>query len=119
MLWSDAFLPAGTPAGQVGEMQYFVRRHDNGRLAVSACVVTELTDQHSALTATITPRHMETLHQVTPAPQGTQLQLTARWPMGSSPADRMKNQARKRQMADWVQAGVDGYKKLIENGRDS
>jgi hypothetical protein len=100
-------------------MQYFVRRHDDGALTASACVVTELTDQHSALTATIAARHIEILHQVTPAPQATQFQLTARWPASGSPADRLKNQARKRQMADWPQAGIDGYKKLIENARDS
>jgi Polyketide cyclase / dehydrase and lipid transport len=109
----------GTPERQVGEMQYFVRRHDNGLLTASACVVTELTDQHRAVTATIATRHTEILHQVTPAPQGTQLQLTVRWSASNSPADRVKNQARKRQMADWVQAGVDGYKKLIENAQDS
>jgi hypothetical protein len=33
----------GTPAGQVGEMQYFVRRDDDGRLGATAGVVTELT----------------------------------------------------------------------------
>lgn len=104
----------GTPAGRVGEMQYFVRRSDDGRLTASACVVTELTDQHSALTATITPRHTEVLHLVTPAPRGTQLQLTTRWPAG-----KVKNQAMKRQMADWVQLAVDGYKKLIENTENS
>jgi Polyketide cyclase / dehydrase and lipid transport len=107
----------GTPAGQVGEIQYFVRRQDDGQLATSACVVTELTDQHSALTATIAPRHTEMLHLVTPDSQGTQLQLTARWPAASWPVGK-KNQALKRQMADWVQAAVDGYKKLIENAED-
>jgi hypothetical protein len=60
----------GTPAGQVGEMQYFVRRLGDGRLTAAACVVTELTDQHSAMTATIAPRHTELLHLLTPAPVG-------------------------------------------------
>jgi hypothetical protein len=98
----------GTPTRQVGEMQYFVIRQDDGRLRAEACVVTELTDQHSALTATIAPPHSEVLHLVTPAPQGTQLQLTFRWPANRRPA-------RARHMADWAQAQVDGYKKLIEN----
>jgi hypothetical protein len=109
----------GTPVGQIGEMQYFVRRHDDGWLLASACVVTEFTDQHSALVATIAPRHTETLHLVTPDPQGTQLQLTMRWPASRSPADRAKNQAQKQQMAHWAQAGVDGYKKLIEEAEGS
>jgi uncharacterized protein YndB with AHSA1/START domain len=105
----------GTPPGQVGEMQYFVRRLDDGRLGATACVVTELTDQHSALTATIAPRHTEMLHLFTPAPQGTQLQLTSRWRWPGG----VKNKALKQQMADWVQVAVDGYKKLIENAPDS
>jgi hypothetical protein len=100
----------GTPTRQVGEMQYFVRREDDGRLWASACVVTELTDQHSALTAAITPPHIEVLHLVTPAQQGTQLQLTIR-----CPARTAKRQAQKRHMADSIQAEVDRYKKLIES----
>jgi hypothetical protein len=79
----------------------------------------ELTDQHSALTATITPRHMEVLHLVTPAPQRTQLQLTYRWPASSWLAGKVKNQALKRQLADLLQVQVDGYKKLIDNAEDS
>jgi len=104
----------GTPPGQVGEMQYFVRRDDDGRLGAAAGVVTELTDQHSALTAAIEPRHTEMLHLLAPAPQGTQLQLTVRWPGGG-----VKNKAVKRQMAAGAQVAVDGYKKLIENAQDS
>jgi hypothetical protein len=61
----------------------------------------------------------ETLHLVTPDPEGTQLQLTVRWPASWSLADRAKNQARKQQMADWAQAAVDGYKKLIEKAEGS
>ena len=113
-MWSAPGTSPGTPASQVGEMQYFVQRLDDGRLTASACVVTELTDQHSALTATIAPWHTEVLHLVTPAGQGTRLQLTTRWPAG-----KVKNQGMKRQMADWVQVAVDGYKKLIENAEDS
>ena len=104
----------GTPAGQVGEMQYFVARDDDGRLGARALVVTELTDQHSALIAAIAPRHTEALHLLTPAPEGTQLQLTVRWPCG-----RVKNQAYERYMAAGAQVAVDGYKKLIENAQDS
>lgn len=104
----------GTPPGQVGEMQYFVRRDDDGRLGATAGVVTELTDQHSALIAAIAPRHTEALHLLTPAPEGTQLQLTVRWPGG-----RVKNQAYERYMAAGAQVAVDGYKKLIENAQDS
>jgi hypothetical protein len=104
----------GTPAGQVGEMQYFVRRDDEGRLGATAGVVTELTDQHSALIAAIAPRHTEALHLLTPAPEGTQLQLTVRWPGG-----RVKNHAYERYMAAGAHVAVDGYKKLIENAQDS
>jgi uncharacterized protein YndB with AHSA1/START domain len=100
----------GTPTRQVGEIQYIVRREDDGRIGARACVVTELTDQHSALTADITPPHVEVLHLVTPAQHGTQLQLTFRWP-----ARTRKNQALKRHLADSIQAQVDGYKKVIEN----
>jgi hypothetical protein len=91
-------------------MQYVVRREDDGRVGARALVVTELTDQYSALTADITPPHVEVLHLVTPAQQGTQLQLTFRWP-----ARMGKHQALKQHMADSIQAQVDGYKKLIEN----
>jgi uncharacterized protein YndB with AHSA1/START domain len=99
----------GTPTRQVGEMQYFVRREDDGRLWASACVVTELPRQYSAVTAGIAPPHIETLHLVTPAQQGTQLQLTTRYPAGIA-----KRETVKRQLADLVQASVDGYKRLIE-----
>jgi hypothetical protein len=109
----------GTPASQVGEMQYFVQRLDDGRLGAVAWVVTELTDQHSELIATIAPRHIELLHLVTPAPQGIQLQLRYRWPASSWPARKGKSQALQRQMADLVQVHVDRYKKLIENAQDS
>lgn len=78
----------GTPAGQVGEMQYFVRRLDDGRLTAAACVVTELADQHSAETATIAPRHTEALHLLTSVPEGIQLQLTTRWPVNSWPVGK-------------------------------
>lgn len=104
----------GPPVGQVGEMQYFVRRFDDGRLTATVCVVTELADQRSALTASIAPRHTEMLHLVTPTAEGTQLQLTTRWP-----ASKVKKQVLKRQMADWIQASVDDYKRLIESAQDS
>jgi hypothetical protein len=100
----------GTPTHQVGEMQYFVRREDDGRLWASACAVTELTDQHSALTASLTPPHIDVLHLVTPAQQGTQLQLTIR-----CPARTAKSRALRRHMTNSIQADVDGYKKLIES----
>src|SRR5258708_13074462 len=38
----------GTPAGQVGERQYFVRRDDDGRLRASAGLPTQLTHPHPA-----------------------------------------------------------------------
>jgi hypothetical protein len=98
----------GTPSGQVGEMQYFVRREDDGRLTARALVVTELTDQRSALTVGIAPRRVEMLHLVTAREEGTHLQLTCRWPR---PTSRKWKQAVMRGMTDTVEA----YKTLIEN----
>lgn len=109
----------GTPASQVGEMHYFVGRRDDGRLVAAADVVIELTDEHSALAASIGPRRIEALNLVTPAPRGTQLQLSYRWPASTWPSDKAKNQAVKQQMAEVVHVQVDRYKKLIENAKDS
>jgi uncharacterized protein YndB with AHSA1/START domain len=102
----------GTPQCQAGEMQYFVMRLDDGRLWPTVLVVTELTDQHSALAARLTPPHDEVLHLLTTAAGGTRLELTYRWPASIG---KKNPQAWKRRMADRVQAQVASYKKLIED----
>jgi hypothetical protein len=67
-------------------------------------------EQRGGLVASLTPPHIEVLHLVTPAQQGTQLQLTIR-----CPARTAKSQALRRHMTNSIQADVDGYKKLIES----
>lgn len=100
----------GTPVGQPGEMQYFVTRDDQGSLRSTAIVVTELNDQHSAMTAVIAPWRIDTLHEVMSTPRGTQVTLTCRWP-----ARRRGQAAERRQVGDSLQANLSRYKMLIEN----
>ncbi len=69
----------GTPLRQAGEMQYFVNRHPGGRFTASVDRVTELADGHRMVIRHI-GKPFEGVTVVAPAPGGTRLELTARWP---------------------------------------
>lgn len=102
----------GTPAGQAGELQYFVHRGAGGLFTTSVLAVTDLDPGRSARTAGMAFPHMETWHQISPQAQGTRLELTICWP-GSLPGG--KNEAFARAMAEAAQRAADGYRDLIEN----
>jgi hypothetical protein len=105
----DAGHVPGTPISEVGEMQYSIARDADGRLSPTVIVVSELAGQQSARTVLVAPGRHETLHEVTPTPDGTELRLTHRWP-----ARRKGLEAEKRRQAERLAASLDGYKALIE-----
>jgi hypothetical protein len=89
---SSAGRVPGTPAGQVGEMQYAISREAGGLLIARAGVLRELTRHRSVVTQDSQPPYLE-LHQlVRPAAGGTLLQLTLRWP--DAPVTEAGEQAR-------------------------
>jgi hypothetical protein len=105
-------LVPGTPARQVGEMQYCVHKDAGGWFTTQVIAVTELDPGRSAVTASITFPHHQTWHLITAQGQRTRLELACRWP-GNIPGGKSKAYARK--TADALQHRVNGYRNLIEN----
>jgi Polyketide cyclase / dehydrase and lipid transport len=68
----------GTPERQLGAMTYSLHRHADGRIAAGVYVVRELTDGQSALMQLVGPPHAEMTYLLTPAGEGTRLELTVR-----------------------------------------
>lgn len=103
----------GTPLWEAGEMQYSVLRHPGGRFTASVLVVTEPADGHRAVTRGIGQSHKEYVWVITPAPGGTRLELTARWP-----ARVMRGRTDAREMPERIRAQLrritEGYQALIE-----
>jgi hypothetical protein len=102
----------GTPARQVGEMQYCVERDAGGWFTTHVIAVTELDPGRSVLTAGITFPHYESYYLITPQAQGTRLELTFRWP-GNIPGGKSKAYGRK--AADALKQLVNGYRDQVEN----
>lgn len=102
----------GTPALQVGEMQYCVHQEAGGRFTTQVSAVTELDPGRSALTASITFPHYETYHLITAQAPGTRLELTYRWPRDVPGG---KSRAYRRETADALQHLVNCYRDLIVN----
>ena len=100
----------GTPARQVGEMQYFIWRLDDGQLNQSVTMARELSAGRFALIAHVGRPQLEMLHHIEPDGQQTRLDLTYRWA-----ADVPDRQAVAASMADTVRARVQSFKDLIEN----
>ena len=100
----------GTPAGQAGEMQYFITQLDNGELRVTVTIVKELSAGRYALISPVGKPGPEILHHVAPDGQGTRLELTFRWPAGIP-----NGQAVARAMAGAAWHRVGAFKDLIEN----
>lgn len=94
----------GTPQGEAGEMQYVVRRRDDGQLTGHVVVVSEISGQHSALTHDLGAYQVETRYVLTPESESgpTRLDLTYRWPapkLTGRRADREKPDGRGRASA--------------------
>jgi hypothetical protein len=100
----------GTPVRQVGEMQYFISRLDDGQLRLTVTMIKELSAGRFALISTVGRPSLEMLHHIAPDGQDTRLGLTYRWP--ASIPDR---QAVATSMADAVRHKVQAFKDLIEN----
>lgn len=100
----------GTPVRQVGEMQYFISRLDDGQLRLTVTMIKELSAGRFALISTVGRPSLEMLHHIAPDGLDTRLGLTYRWP--ASIPDR---QAVATSMADAVRHKVQAFKDLIEN----
>lgn len=105
----------GTPAREVGEMQYFVHRHPGGRFTASVSMVTELADVHRAVIRHI-GQPAESVYVIIPAPGGTRLELTDRWL-----ARAVRGGINARDVMETVRAkqrqSVKGYQAIIEGSR--
>jgi hypothetical protein len=100
----------GTPVRQVGEMQYFISRLDDGQLRLTVTMIKELSAGRFALISTVGRPSLEMLHHIAPDGLDTRLGLTYRWP--ASIPDR---QAVATSMADAVRHKVQAFKDVIEN----
>jgi hypothetical protein len=102
----------GTPQRAVGELQYTVHRHPDDRFTAIVYVVKELTEGRRAVTQRIGNPDTEMLHLLTPVPEGTRLELTARWP---APTVRKTHAtAAADTVATHLQETADAYKEHIE-----
>jgi len=110
--WARAGVVPGTPARQVGEMQYFLSQLDNGQLGNTVVMVKELSAGRFVLFSQVGRTRLEMLHHVEPHRRATRLELTFR-----CPADEPHRQAVSRSMTGTVQQRVRAYKDLIENPR--
>jgi hypothetical protein len=82
--FADAGHVPGTPERAVGEMQYHVSRHADGRATAAVHLVTEYVEGHSAVVQHVGPPHHQTYYLVAPAPGGARLELACRWPARAS-----------------------------------
>ena len=108
--WIHAGVVPGTPARQVGEMQYLISHLDNGQLRNTVTMLTELSARRFALISHVGKAPLEILHHIEPDGQGTRLELTFRWPAGTP-----NGLAVARSMADAARHRVHAFKELIEN----
>lgn len=108
----SGYVPS-TPQGEAGEMQYFISRAADGQLTGDAVVVTEISDQRSALTHALGPLQFEERYLLTPESESgpTKLDLTFRW---QAPKLTDAAAATRSQLAEAVQAQASDYKSLIE-----
>jgi uncharacterized protein YndB with AHSA1/START domain len=103
----------GTPRRAAGELQCSVTRQADGRFIAVVHVVTELAKGRRLVMQRIGSPDTEIAHLVTPAPGGTRLELTARWP---APAVRKAVATRAADtIAEHLQATAEAYKESIEN----
>lgn len=102
----------GTPQRAVGELRYTVHRHPDDRFTATVEVVRELAEGRRAVTQRIGHPDTETLLLLTPVPEGTRLELTARWPAPAA------GKASATEPADTVAAHLretaDAYKEHVE-----
>jgi hypothetical protein len=105
----------GTPELAVGEMRYFIRRHEDNRLAGTVTMVAELADGHSVLARRVGRPHDELRSIVAANGTGTRLELTGSWP---APGDAAEQERMRQRVAGDLQARVESYKRLIEDSAD-
>lgn len=102
----------GTPAGQVGEMHYFVFGRRDGTLGASIYVITELERERRAVVADVTTRHSEVLHLLTPQGLQTKLELTRRW---TADVPGLRTKAFARGVSDLLRGYATRCKTRLEN----
>jgi len=97
----------GTPERKPGYMQYVIYHHPDKRFTVNLSVIMDLVEGASAVSQGVAPPHVNVHHVITPAADGSRLELECRWP---GPAPRSVAADAERQL----QETVEGYKALIE-----
>jgi uncharacterized protein YndB with AHSA1/START domain len=100
----------GSPEHEAGEMRVFVRRHREDRFSASIQVVQEVTSEHTTVTQDLAPPYAELVHTLTPAEDGTRLELTCRWPARAYQSGAKTGAG----MAEHMRAMADGYQAMIE-----
>lgn len=108
--WVHAGVVPGTPARQVGEMQYLISHLGDGQLRNTLTMLTELSAGRFALISNVGKAPLEIAHHIEPDGQGTRLELTFRWPAGTP-----NGLAVARSMADAARHRVRAFQELIEN----
>lgn len=97
----------GTPAGQAGEMQYFVERTPDGALKSDAIGTSAMTDAMGAVTHRVKPPYDQTRYRV--SADGSQANLVITWsgPPGPDGANREP-------MASALRSTLSNYKTALE-----
>ena len=104
---------SGTPHGEIGEMQYFVRRRGDGQLTGQIVVATEVNPRQSALARVVGTPQIEQQYLLTPESDSgpTRLDITWRW---QAPERADAAEAARSQMAEAIRGYASGYKSLVE-----
>ena len=102
----------GTPLRAAGELQCSVSRHPDDRFTADVHVVRELDEGRRVVTQRIGTPDTEILHLLTPVPDGTRLELTARWP--TPPVSKADATREADTIAAHLQATAEAYKDTIE-----
>jgi uncharacterized protein YndB with AHSA1/START domain len=106
----------GTPERQVGEMQYQITRDADGKLCPSFSVITELVPGHGLLAQSTGPSHGELHHHLTPAAEGTRVEMT--WRLPARVLKRSRREDEMHSATTVLQAMLNAYKTLIERSPD-
>lgn len=98
----------GTPPLEPGEMQWEIRRLDDGRLRPCLSEIQERAKERSAKVLEILPLTSEILYRIEPEAGGTRLTLTCRYPAGTRTSKQQE------ELASGISDIVNRYKTLIE-----
>ncbi len=101
------FVP-GTPVGQPGEMQYFVRRLEDGALKSDAVVVSAVGDGLDAVTHRVGPPYDQVRYRVSADSGQAKLEMTWTGPPGHGGANRGAVEVSLRALLSHHKAELDG-----------